>query len=905
MKAQKHHTAGSFSYLSIMLAAAALSLTAAAATAQEDDGAVIEEIVVSAKFQRALASAIQQKQVADTQIEAIGLEDIGVLPAISIADAIATLPGVAGARTDDGNISQLSIRGSTDLALGLLNGREQVTVTSTRNVEFIMYPPNVMTAVQVHKTQRASLPEGGLSGVINMETIKPMDFGERSITLNADVENYALADDVINGDEWGGRGSVTYIDQLSDTFGLALAATYASELVGRDGDVTPFEWRAFSGGFGAPADVDGDGIEGDEFVPAGFNLENVGGDETRTSFFAALQNKGEIVDINFDLLVSEREQDTQTYGYNFQGLEGASGTLVDPQINDRIVGGQEVNEYFAGTITVPGTEATGFGSGGSFGYNQFTKVEQDIVSTGLNVAVYGDLWTFDGDLSYSSAENQLEILNGTINRAPSGGFGGPTFTLTYNALGETPTLSVAENMTDPSIFVPRQFQIEDLGSEDELLAFRLGALRELNDEGLTAVSFGARYMEREKDYVRTSNRFTSAVIPDDPALPLDASFINGIVTPDNGPAYIAWNVPALTARFSQMIPQADAALPPPLAENTLLAETGTVEEDTLSAFVQLDFDFGWGNGNIGVRYVTTDVAAPGWTTPARETVPAQPIAPEHDYSETLPSLNLSFPIGDTQFLRLGLARVMNRPPLDDMRSSEQIFISGFGANGNAGNPELDPTVADQISASYEWYFDDAASLVLAVYYNDLDTFIGTDFVTRPVIDVGGNVVDVVFQVPGNGDGGYIRGAEFALTTDFGFITAALESLGTTFNYAYTDSNVLPVAPAGQGVALTGLSEDVAFWALWWVAGNFEARVGFDYRSEYIEPNVFGNFLHVDETLLTNFQVSYDFSENFRIGLFGRNIGDEVRRKYTFDIADRTEFNRSYREVYGIKLFYQF
>ena len=172
---------------------------------------------------------------------------------MSIADAIATLPGVAGARTDDGNIGELSVRGTTDLALGLLNGREQVTVSTTRNVEFGLYPPNVMTAVQVHKTPKASLAEGGLSGVVNMFTLKPMDFEERTITLNAELANFGIGDDSFGADDFGGQGSIVYIDQLSDSFGLALSVAYAQDALGRESGVIPFSWRPFSGGFGRAA----------------------------------------------------------------------------------------------------------------------------------------------------------------------------------------------------------------------------------------------------------------------------------------------------------------------------------------------------------------------------------------------------------------------------------------------------------------------------------------------------------------------------------------------------------------------------------------------------------------------------------------------------------------------------
>lgn len=904
-----------------LAAAFSMALLPAAGAFAQDDGSdepevlmdEIEEIVVSAKFQRSLASAIDQKRRAATQIEAIGLEDIGVLPAVSIADAIATLPGVAGARSDDGNIGLLSVRGTTDLALGLLNGREQVTVTSTRNVEYGLYPPNVMTSVQVHKTPMASLPEGGLSGVINMNTIRPLDFDERTITLNAEASHYPLADDVIGGDSSGGQGSITFIDQLSDSFGFALSAAFAQELVGRDGDVTPFEWQAFSGGFGAPADVDGDGNFSEEVVPAGFNLEAVGGDEQRASFFAALQWESDEFEVNFDLLASQRERDTSTYGLNFIGTTGASGTLVNPVVNLRegftTDAGVTLEEYAAATITVPGTNASGFGSGGSSSYNQITTVDEDILSTGVNLRWNKGLWTFEGDLSLSQAEWDSDIVDGTTHLAPTGGFGGPTLTLSYSALGDSPALAVQENLLDPSIWVPRQLENIRRTNEDQLTGVRFGASRELNATGLTDVSFGLRYTEREKDFELLANRFNSAFVPDDATLVLTDSFVRGVVTPDNGPAYIAWDLDQLRTRFAQMMLQADAALPAPLARNTLLAETGSVEEENLSAFVQLNFDTIWGSvpvsGNLGLRYVSTDLVAPGWTTPARETVPAARIRPEHDYDEILPSANIAFDLLENHKLRFGVSRVLNRPPLDDMRSSEAIFISGFGANGTAGNPMLDPTVADQASLSYEWYPSVTSSVVVAAYYADLDTFIGTEFVTRPVVDVGGNEVDVTFQVPGNGDGGYIRGAEVSANTSFGFIHEALDSFGASFNYAYTSSNVLPVAAGGEGVALTGLSKDVANLALWWVGGSFEARVGLDYRSEYVEPNAFGNFLHVDDTLLTSFQLSYDFSEDFRISLFGRNVGDEARRKYTFNIPDRTEFNRHYRETYGIKLFYQF
>lgn len=905
-----------------------------AALAQEADinssaQADTEVIEVKARFQRSVREAIAAKQFADNQIEAIGLEDIGVLPSKSIADAITTLPGVAGGRTDDGTISQLSVRGTTDMTLGTLNGREQVTVGSTRNVEFALYPPNVMKSVQVHKSAKAELTEGGLSGVINMDTLRPLDIGERQFVVNGELTSPQIADDVPTADDLGGQGSVMYIDQVSDEFGFVLSASYATEILATDGDVSPFDWRPFAGGFGGEApDVDGDGETGDEVAPAGFTIGQAGGDETRMGLFGALQWAKEEYDVNFDILVSEREQEFLGHFMNFIGTENAGGSVQ----NAVYVPSNSGDQVASATITIPGTNATGFGSGGSSQSNQSSLREDKILSTGLNVKFTGDYWTIVGDISLSKAEQYFIFKNASTQLAPTGGFGGPTFTLTYNALSPNPTLSAQEDLTNSALWVPRQYDENERMFEDELVGFKLDFQREIDwgtdNLAFESLKFGTRYSEREKTFTELGNRFNTAITPDvgDDGMAiavLDDSYVLGTGTPRNGPAFLLWDPTQLLDRFTQQNPETDTTNPV-LSANDLLQNSGSVEEDNFSAYVQLNFNGEAGvayTGNIGLRYVDTDLVAPGWTTPDRNNIPATPIAPEHSYSEALLSANVSFEIAEDKKLRMSLAEVMNRAPLDDLSSSQTIFISGFGANGRAGNPQLNPTTAKQGTVSYEWYPNDVSSIVIAAHYTHLDTFIGTQFQTISVIGpdtvdgfgnpVAGGPVDVELETLGNGEGGYIRGLEFAVNTDLSFIDESLDTFGVSANYAFTESNVVPVggralggSVSAQGAALTGLSKDVANAAIWWSDLDFEVRVGIDYRSEYIEPTVFGNFLHVDDTTLVSFNASYDISKNFRVSLFGFNLTDEQRRKYTGNVSDRTEFNSYYGRTYGVNFFYK-
>jgi len=52
--------------------------------------------------------------------------------------------------------------------------------------------------------------------------------------------------------------------------------------------------------------------------------------------------------------------------------------------------------------------------------------------------------------------------------------------------------------------------------------------------------------------------------------------------------------------------------------NTLLQQSGGVEEQTISGYVQLNFKGELGaipySGNVGVRVANTDSESPGWTT---------------------------------------------------------------------------------------------------------------------------------------------------------------------------------------------------------------------------------------------------------------------------------------------------
>src|SRR3546814_6711937 len=78
--------------------------------------------------------------------------------------------------------SDLSVRGlGPTLSFSTFNGREVSTAGPDRSVAFQQFPSELVNGVLVYKTQRADFLEGGVGGVIEHRSMKPLDYGKRRI----------------------------------------------------------------------------------------------------------------------------------------------------------------------------------------------------------------------------------------------------------------------------------------------------------------------------------------------------------------------------------------------------------------------------------------------------------------------------------------------------------------------------------------------------------------------------------------------------------------------------------------------------------------------------------------------------------------------------------------------------
>ncbi|HUQ10201.1 MAG TPA: TonB-dependent receptor [Steroidobacteraceae bacterium] len=274
-------------------------------------------------------------------------------------------------------------------------------------------------------------------------------------------------------------------------------------------------------------------------------------------------------------------------------------------------------------------------------------------------------------------------------------------------------------------------------------------------------------------------------------------------------------------------------------------EMQSVSEVVDAAYVMLKFggdDTKIGNisvrGNVGVRWVKTEVGAeggiafPSFTRPslpapgATGPFPILALTPDDDvtfmngqgfeqsaggtHTSWLPSLNLRFGVTDNQFVRLAASRALGRPDMGlyknylgvslvqpacgngtvtystpgDCTSTPVAYTPAYTAD--SGNPGLAPTTADQLDLTWEWYFSDTGSLTAAVFMKQFNDYIQYGSFVRQFTN-NGITRDVSVRGPITGDGAKLRGFEVAYQSFMDWLPGAWSGLGYQLNYTYVDN----------------------------------------------------------------------------------------------------------------------
>lgn len=345
-------------------------------------------------------------------------------------------------------------------------------------------------------------------------------------------------------------------------------------------------------------------------------------------------------------------------------------------------------------------------------------------------------------------------------------------------------------------------------------------------------------------------------------------------------------------------------------------ESNDIQEDTEALYLMANLEFEMGSvpvsGNIGVRYVKTDVKTIGLQsvgagngTPITDGVGVTQdnldyVSYGPDYTDTLPSLNLNFELSDNDIIRFAAAKVMGRPPVGQMKggagswngatitdpNDPNVGLTEYNVWTN-GTPYLDPFRANQFDVSYEHYFDEGGAVTAAVFWKDIESlvegptqFTGSDIPPDLGIIVPPGQFLALYQTfLNNSKGGYIRGIELAGTKTFDSLPGIWSGLGATASYSFTQSETEVSGGSfySSNLPLPGLSENVWSATVFWDIDQFSSHINMRYRDKFVQnlavpgansPTYAQPYTTVDA------QVSYAFENGFSVVVSGNNLTDE-------------------------------
>lgn len=909
----------------IMLGLSTAALTSTTVVAQTDDDAttddedemILEEVIVTG-MRNSLMSSQDMKRDADVVVDAITADDIGALPDRSVLEALQRVPGVAISRfAGTSDPDHFSVEGSGTVVRGLnfvrseLNGRDIFTADQGQALGFSTVTPELMGAVQVFKNQSADMVEGGIGGTVNLVTRKPLD-KEGSV--------FAWSLEAMYGDmmeKWTPGVSALWAHnwetKSGGRLGVLVSAAY-NRLKSRSDGTLIADWL----------DRDGSG----RYVPTGAGIRTQEYDRKRTGISAALQWQNQDGDKEATLEYFRSTYDN-SWGENVIEPSPDAVPVITPRPGTEFT--FDDNGLFESGII---SENVGWrGNADQYGVDHWNlngarnivqKRNQDSESTTQDIAfnykwVVNDRWSTNFDAQYIDSEVDVYDISvqGAIFADTLLDMKGDVPTVIYLP----PTGGSEDFMQDPYNHYIRSIMDHETDNEGNEWALRADAEYDFEDDGWArSIRFGARYTDREQTVDRStynwgnvSDTWNTPFFLDDPTLP------DGIFNPYTFEDYQrgndgAVNIPIYDgpmdqASLTQLTELAGNGGWQPLYERDgvvpgtsyLPGESNKTKQTTSAIYAR--FDFGWEfsggmylDGNVGVRYVKTDVTANGGIvypnfqdflggeTLEQRCTPEQGgsipgfcledpatqasyaawadgssdlISDKYDYSNTLPSLNLRWGLNDDHIIRFAYSKAISRPDFGLLKSNFPIVMGGdnpttgewLGPQSDAAQVRIDPITSNQYDLSWEWYFADVGSVTVTGFYKTLDDYIVPGVAPRSFINNGQDWdVNVVGSTNNDGDSGDVKGVEFAYQQVFDMLPGLWSGLGVQGNYTYIDSNGVPNVSADNGtdsglpegvptvdvsgLGLPGLSKHTYNAVLFWESDKIATRLAYNYRSEY-------------------------------------------------------------------------
>lgn len=898
------------------VAVACATLVVASSAAYAQDTANLDTVTVTG-IRHAIETATAAKRNSDSIVEVVTSEDIGKLPESSVAESLARLPGVLGQRGSSGRMDFISIRGLAPKYSGsVMNGREMVSSNDGRSVEYDQFPSELVSSLVVYKTPDAALVGQGLSGTVDIRTLKPLDLAGRRLSVNLRGDTSSNNTPVSGGGSTTGkRASFSYVDQFADkTIGVSLGYAHldspAQTVSNRINEYTnpynngaciPVSAQSWcpTPAVGLPFQANGGNATNQNYAafPQRFEVFAETKSNVRDGLMGTLEFKpNKNLHSQVDLFYSKFVSKTVNSGFQAELYNGIwSGNPAErPMFSNT-----KTQQAGGNTIVTSGTMDHIMGAV----INNTSHRTDQTSAIGWNTKYkLDDKWTAAVDLSYSKNKRDEafyevyaapfaggNFLRGTYNFVAPGT--DPNTLMRITPVGNTSMVDTnAIRLGDPMGYV---WNSNDTGwagpirkphTDDEIKSFRLSGKRGL-DNFFSSVDFGLNYTQRDKNLAK--NQFDMRRKKDSSGAWINTIPSQFIRTPADLSQY---GVPPVMSIDAEGLAKSGYFLSDQTYWLTVTSDS-SVHEKVTTGYVKFDIDSEIGKfpvrGNVGAQYVRTSQSSTGWTTiDGADATPStlRPLTGGKSFSDVLPSLNLVFDAGKDTLVRFSLAKTLVRPEINDMRAgfAGKLSPATAGATSgpanwsvsSAGNPGLEPWRANSVDLSIEKYFSKRSYVAFAAYHKNLLSTIYKKDALLDFSNVPHNPAytpiknQLIIQAPANGKGGLVEGIELSAALEGSMLSKSLDGFGVQVSGSSVRSSIHANNDPAQ--PMEGLSGNSTSTTVYYEKNGLSARVNWTYREPFLAMtrswDYTTNYTKTGAERLTNVQFGYDFDAGTLKGL---------------------------------------
>jgi len=869
-------------------------------TGEEQQPATLSTITVTG-IRGSLQSAESMKRDARMVTDSVAAEDIGKLPDNSVADAMQRIPGVQVAPDFQSETASVVVRGLPNV-ITTLNGRNIFSGVG-RSFAFQNLPATAVKSLTVYKSSDASLPDGGIAGVVNIDLFRPFDFKSSKIAGTLTETN----------SKYGAHTDPTASLLLSNNWQTGIGKVGA--LVNFGYMQQHYDYNAVWGDFpklltdgsGTPILSNGNLIAAPNGWGADYNI----GYRKRGEFNYALQwAPNENTEFYVEGLY-DWDHDDYDQPFFFSFPVGAvtptnlsvSNTCYANQLTESPYYGQTICDANGGTWTGNTYAATSTQAHQLWGHDIQNSIGAKWRGQRLNLST-------DLTLNTTSFEDNTFIVD-TFLKAPITTVWTGTGGNHQNwSLGGAPA-------TDPANFYLNGLFQDWTNQRAKQLAWRADGTYDLNGDFFRYLDFGVRYADHKAQYHGSVDISTpppggtgDIALNPNPANQVIARYPDGYFC--SMPKTSALPTNWLTGCYNFLVDNADAirelyGLNPGLApENP--GRFYDIDERSYAGYAQVGYGgelFGIPfDGLAGVRVERIKRNLNAFSFNASTGV-YTPISNSTNAPVYLPNISFNWHLRDDLLLRLDAAKTVTYPDFGALNPSISlnpgtINRAGIAASGNAN---LSPIRSTNFDASVEWYFGPASYASAAFFYRKINGYIQS-YVTN--VTIGGQAYQL--SSPQSAGKGFLDGVELQYQQFFDFLPGALAGLGLQVNYTYINGDTRSPQYIGGPTVISPLqnvSKNNGNVVLIYERNGWSARLAYDYRSRFIDgfnqPTVAGVY---DEVVLPNqvdFSLAYDVDKRFTVVLNATNLFGAVLHQYWGDGTSRPRDIRYTDRTVGLGL----